>query len=75
MLYLFNSAFRSLYLTNVMNTLFLPAGYTNEYRYRRKPDSQIAPGLMEYLGQHKRAEACVVFVICFSQSETVRLSG
>jgi hypothetical protein len=29
MLYLFNSAFRTLYRKNVLNTLFLPAGLTN----------------------------------------------
>ncbi len=34
MIYLFNSAFRALYRANVLNTLFLPEGYTNEYRYR-----------------------------------------
>ncbi|MBK7142070.1 MAG: hypothetical protein IPH75_08325 [bacterium] len=34
MLYLFNSAFRPLYLTNVHNTLFLPSGWTNDYRYK-----------------------------------------
>ncbi len=34
MLYLFNSGYRRLYATNVLNTLFLPEGYVNDYRYR-----------------------------------------
>ena len=33
MLYLFNTAYRALYLRNVLNTLFLPAGSTNDYRF------------------------------------------
>jgi len=34
MIYLFNSAYRKLYFVNVLNTLYLPSGCTNEYRYR-----------------------------------------
>jgi hypothetical protein len=33
MLYLFNSAAREKYQINVLNTLFLPTGFDNEYRY------------------------------------------
>src|ERR1700733_6243828 len=33
MLYLFNSAFRPKYSTNVLNTFFLESGCVNEYRY------------------------------------------
>jgi hypothetical protein len=36
MIYLFNSAYRALYTRNVLNTLFIPKGGTNEYRYRAK---------------------------------------
>ncbi len=36
-LYLFNSAYRPLLTTNVFNTLFIPMGGTNEYRYRFRP--------------------------------------
>lgn len=36
MIYLFNSAYRSLYTRNVLNTLFIPKGGTNEYRYRAR---------------------------------------
>lgn len=34
MIYLFNSAIRPKYARNVMNTLYLPEGCVNEYRYR-----------------------------------------
>lgn len=34
MIYLFNSGFRPNYTQNVNRTLFLPTGWTNEYRYR-----------------------------------------
>jgi len=37
MIYLFNSAFRPLYQENLLATLFLPYGWTNEYRYRCSP--------------------------------------
>lgn len=33
MIYLFNSAFRPEYRTNILNTLYLPTGCINEYRY------------------------------------------
>jgi hypothetical protein len=36
MIYLFNSAYRALYTRNVLNTLFIPKGGTNEYRYRAR---------------------------------------
>ena len=36
MVYLFNSAYRALYTRNVLNTLFIPKGGTNEYRYRAR---------------------------------------
>jgi hypothetical protein len=41
MIYLFNSAYRRLYIRNVLNTLFLPPGSTNEYRYRVQGDGAI----------------------------------
>ena len=37
MIYLFNSAYRSLYQGNLLATLFLPYGWTNEYRYLCSP--------------------------------------
>ncbi|MBN2463190.1 MAG: hypothetical protein JXB43_06275 [Dehalococcoidia bacterium] len=36
MIYLFNSAYRPLYQENLLATLFLPHGYTNEYRYHER---------------------------------------
>ena len=39
MLYVFNSAYRPLYTKNILNTLFLPYDWTNEYRYRHGQDS------------------------------------
>jgi hypothetical protein len=40
MLYLFNSAYRPLYTVNVLNTLTLPHGYVNEYRYKYSDKSK-----------------------------------
>lgn len=34
MVYLFNSAYRGTYRKNVLNTLYLPNGLTNKYRYK-----------------------------------------
>jgi hypothetical protein len=45
-IYVFNSAFRPLYLANVLNTLFLPNGSTNEYRYSIQ---NVSPTLEETL--------------------------
>jgi hypothetical protein len=36
MIYIFNSAYRPLYATNVLVTLFLPNSYINQYRYRHE---------------------------------------
>jgi len=43
MLYLFNSAYRAGFTTNVLNTLYLPKGCVNKYRYTvgRNVDSSI----------------------------------
>jgi len=43
MLYFFNSAYRPLYTRNVLNTLFLPRGCTNEYRYKHTGDPRYIP--------------------------------
>src|SRR5580704_7955048 len=64
MLYLFNSAFRPLYLKNVLNTLCLPAGCTNEYRYRHAGEPRyVAPGLYSSLPKLKVGTECVVIFI------------
>jgi hypothetical protein len=45
-LYLFNSAYRALYLRNVLNTLYLPSGSTNDYRYGpNNTDASLTDGL------------------------------
>jgi hypothetical protein len=33
MIYIFNSGSRPIYQENILSTLFLPYGWTNEYRY------------------------------------------
>jgi len=49
MIYLFNSAYRALYTRNVLNTLFIPSGGTNEYRYRaRGATTHIAADSYDY---------------------------
>ncbi len=36
MLYIFNSGYRPIYQENILSTLFLPFGWTNEYRYNSR---------------------------------------
>lgn len=43
MIYLFNSAYRPLYQENLLATLFLLYGWTNEYRYRCSPQRRNVP--------------------------------
>jgi hypothetical protein len=63
-LYLFNSAYRPLYLTNVLNTLGFPQDCVNEYRYKHSGDSrQIAPALYSTLSSIRRSEECVIIFI------------
>jgi hypothetical protein len=73
MLYLFNSAYRVLYLRNVMNTLFIPVGGTNQYRYRFRGSS----GDSDYININKLSydelvtyargsTVCIIFVDRFS---------
>jgi hypothetical protein len=63
-LYLFNSAYRPLYLKNVLNTLGFPQDCVNEYRYKHSGESrQIAPTLYSALSSIKSAEECVIIYI------------
>ena len=63
MLYLFNSGYRPLYVKNVLNTLFLPSGYTNEYRYRYKGDPRhVPPAMYAQLATLEEDTKCAV---CF----------
>jgi hypothetical protein len=63
MLYLFNSGFRSGYVGNVLATLALPTGWTNEYRYRAWGEIvHVDPASLEQLKKLKAGEpALVVF--------------
>ncbi len=64
MLYLFNSAYRPLYLTNVLRTLALPDRYSNEYRYKHTGDFRyISPTFYSNLSSIKRGEECVIIFI------------
>jgi len=62
-LYLFNSGFRPLYVRNVLNTLFLPEGCTNEYRYRYVGEPRhVPPAVYSKLPELRSGMECV---LCF----------
>ena len=64
MLYLFNSAFRPLYAANNLNTLSLPTGSTNEYRYRYTGDSRnISADFYSSLRNLDSGHQCVLIFI------------
>lgn len=64
MLYLFNSGYRPLYVTNVLNTLALPSGYNNEYRYKHSGESrQISPAFYSALPALRSGLDCVIVFI------------
>lgn len=70
MLYLFNSAFRPLYLANILKTIALPLGSINEYRYRcsgegsiHVPDTEIP----RMLSASKGLPAVITFIDRFSE--------
>ncbi len=58
MIYIFNSAYRPLFVNNMLNTLFLPDGWINEYRYRL--GQNIDEAIRERL--EKGADVAVIFV-------------
>ncbi|GAB4124809.1 MAG: hypothetical protein Tsb0027_23480 [Wenzhouxiangellaceae bacterium] len=73
MLYLFNSGYRSIYVRNVLNTLFVPRAGTNEYRYRFRSSAgstdaiNISTGSLDRIkGLHVGSKAVIVFVDRFS---------
>jgi hypothetical protein len=68
MLYVFNSAYRPLYAKNVLNTLYLPYGWTNEYRYKYAGDTtNISPTTYSSLSTlHSGTKCVVIFVDRFS---------
>lgn len=70
MIYLFNSAYRSLYTTNVLNTLFLPVGCTNEYRYRHSGTGSIhinPDSFNNFLNTESGIPVCIIFIDRFSK--------
>jgi hypothetical protein len=69
MIYLFNSAFRGLYRQNVLNTLFLPVGATNDYRYSAGPDRRnVEPATLKALQRMRRGEKVAIIYIDRFQS-------
>lgn len=62
--FLFNSAYRPLYRTNVLNTLFLPHGMMNDYRYSISgPVRHVSnDDRAVLLRSGRRANAVVIFV-------------
>jgi hypothetical protein len=64
MLYLFNSAYRPLYAANALNTLYLPTGYTNEYRYRHTGEPRyVSPAVFEAMPRFKAGKECVIVFV------------
>ena len=64
MIYLFNSAFRTRYVRNVLNTLYLPEHCVNEYRYKFTGDlPNISAGFYSGLGNLQPRSDCVIIFI------------
>ena len=63
-LYVFNSGRRDRYIANALNTLFLPLGATNTYRYQAFGDRvNIAAGdVQAFLSLPKGTDAAVIFI-------------
>lgn len=68
MIYLFNSSYRPLYTTNILNTLFLPFGSTNEYRYSIRGEKiHISPDKYpEFINKTAGDEVVIVFIDRFA---------
>ena len=68
MIYLFNSGFRSLYINNILNTLYLPDGCINEYRYRFSGEHiHISEETLSYVQRaHKGEPVAIIFVDRYS---------
>jgi hypothetical protein len=61
MIYLFNSAVRPLYLKNVLNTLALPHGWINEYRY--KLSEYVSQDIQQDLSILSKGSECLISFI------------
>lgn len=63
MLYLFNSSYESLYQQNLLKTLFLPYGSTNEYRYSYKTSQKnISAELIDKLPKLKGHNVIISYI-------------
>jgi hypothetical protein len=60
MIYLFNSGFYPLHRVNLLNTLFLPVGTCNDYRYSK---DNLDPVLFADPGTVKRRDDCAIVFI------------
>ena len=71
MIYLFNSGFRPLYLSNALNTLFLPKGSINCYRYHESGNNvHVTKEFISQLGHLSKDESlAIIFVDRFSLGE------
>ena len=69
MIYLFNSAYRSKYQENLLATLFLPYGWTNEYRYRCSPQRRnVSEGFTALVEELQgKEEAVIIFINRFGK--------
>ena len=64
MIYLFNSAIRPKYVRNVLNTLYLPQGCSNEYRYRHdESEPSVSAALMSKLESRLTDTDCIFIFI------------
>lgn len=63
MLYLFNSSYDPLYQRNLLNTLFLPYGSTNEYRYTMSDTrTNVQPTILDLLSSLKGEDITISFI-------------
>ncbi len=71
MLYLFNSASRFGYTVNVLNTLSLPRGYVNEYRYKYSEGTKyLSPELLSSLDSlvNSKSAVLITFIDRFGEA-------
>jgi hypothetical protein len=70
MLYVFNSAYRPLYTVNVLNTLSLPGGFVNEYRYKYSDKTKyLSTDLLSSLDSlaKSKTETVITFIDRFAE--------
>lgn len=69
MIYLFNSAYSKKYLSNVLNTLYLPFGSTNRYRY--VIDQNLNSNSLRDLKKAINQEVTIVFINRFGTNNYI----